>query len=69
MDPLQKLVQLVHMPVLQEHLGLPHLVVLQLGCLEDFPAAEGRERGGERGEVSEGYGWVKGEIQDYTLST
>ena len=48
MDLFQKLIQLVHVPVLQEHLGLSHLVVLQLGRLEDLPAAE--ERGGGGGE-------------------
>lgn len=47
-DSFQKLIQLVHVPVLQKHLCLPHLVVLQLGRLEDLPAAE--ERGGEGGE-------------------
>ena len=54
MDLFQKLIQLVHVPVLQKHLGLPHLVVLQLGRLEDLPAAE--ERGGGGGEGGEGGG-------------
>ena len=36
MDLLQELREPVHVPVLEEHLGFAHLVVRQLGCLQDL---------------------------------